>query len=263
MIVILIGTIALGMSAPLISRQLKNETLTNTQMQVLQRQIDGLKKSGGSAASGAIMFFRGDCPDKWKDLSSEFSGRYIRISGTNDICDKDGENADGSCKNTIASETLVPTKLQGEMSRRVWGALPGSDADTSMDYEWYGVYSDHNTKTDYYVKALEEHGILGGAFKFLTQEDVKTDRYALPENWKTRGWRRFSAKTNPFYNYSYIHGFYYDKYIVYVDPAGASAAGPAWSTAQTFINTFDNKRQIPTGNENRPKTVVLRACEAP
>ena len=40
MIVLLIGTIALGMSAPMISRQLKNETSNNVQFQVLTQRVE-------------------------------------------------------------------------------------------------------------------------------------------------------------------------------------------------------------------------------
>ena len=42
MIVILIGTIALGMSAPMISRQLRSETLNSAQFQVINRKIESL-----------------------------------------------------------------------------------------------------------------------------------------------------------------------------------------------------------------------------
>ncbi len=82
MIVILIGTIALGMSAPMISRQLKNETLTNTQMQVIQRQIDALKSRTAETPEGAVMFFLlRSCPDGWYPINDYVSGGDI--SGLN------------------------------------------------------------------------------------------------------------------------------------------------------------------------------------
>ena len=66
MIVVLIGAIALGMSAPMISRQLKNETLSNTQMQILQRQIDRLKENQAGVEDGAVMFYATDsCPENY------------------------------------------------------------------------------------------------------------------------------------------------------------------------------------------------------
>lgn len=79
MIVVLIGAIALGMSAPMISRQLKNETLTNTQMQILQRQIDRLKENQSGVEDGAVMFYATDsCPENWAKITG-FGGYYLRI----------------------------------------------------------------------------------------------------------------------------------------------------------------------------------------
>ena len=92
MIIILIGTIALGMSVPMISRQLKNETLTNTQMQILQRQIDQLREQireqpqeeQTAVESGAIMFFRRtSCPECWSVVKN-MGGHYLRIAQVND-----------------------------------------------------------------------------------------------------------------------------------------------------------------------------------
>ncbi len=82
MIVILIGTIALGMAAPMITKQLKNETLTNTQMQILQKQIDNLRRNQGGVPEGAIMFFDlSRCPDWWDFVGDEYIGHYPRIVG--------------------------------------------------------------------------------------------------------------------------------------------------------------------------------------
>jgi len=85
MIVILIGTIALGMAAPMITKQLKNETLTNTQMQILQRQIDVLKANQGGVPVGAVMFFDlPRCPTGWDFVGDEYIGHYPRIVGESD-----------------------------------------------------------------------------------------------------------------------------------------------------------------------------------
>ncbi|MBQ2871075.1 hypothetical protein IJE86_05190 [bacterium] len=65
------------------------------------------------------------------------------------------------------------------------------------------------------------------------------------------------------YNYSYFLNSKTNNYFTYVDPAGLTAQGVAYNVGQFFISVFDNKIQIPVGNENRPKTLVLRACEAP
>jgi len=88
MIVLLIGTIALGMSAPMISRQLKNETMNNVQFQVLNKKYEELKKVKSDIPSGAVMYFDlDDCPDGWDELSKKYpnsKNAFIRnIDGTN------------------------------------------------------------------------------------------------------------------------------------------------------------------------------------
>lgn len=257
--------IAIGSAAPLISKQLTAQNLNDAQFKLLQQKI---------VPSGAIMFFKGKCPDKWTDIGASYGGRYIRIAGDNAICDKSGEAADGKCVNTDSQivEKLTPSTLQGETSRRVWGTFPGNDSDiTNTDLkqihsEWYGAPTSTDQALEYYVGVLEEHGALGGAIKYLKQSDVAAgDKYALPDNWEQKGWRRFPASTKPFYNYNYWWGKKIGNYFTYSDPSGATVSGLAYNTGtgQFFISVFDNKIQIPVGNENRPKTLVLRACEAP
>ena len=256
--------IAIGSAAPLISKQLTAQNLNDAQFKLLQQKI---------VPSGAIMFFKGKCPDKWTDIGASYGGRYIRIAGDNAICDKSGEAADGKCVNTDSQivEKLTPSTLQGETSRRVWGTFPGNDSDVihtnlaQIDSEWYGRYpSSYDEAYEFYVNLLTEHGALGGAVKYLTQADVAAgDRYALPDNWEQKGWRRWAAATSPMYNYSYFLNSKTNNYFTYVDPAGLTVQGVAYNVGQFFISVFDNKIQIPVGNENRPKTLVLRACEAP
>ena len=85
---LLIGTIALGMSAPMISIQLKNETMNNVQFQVLNKKYEELKKVKSDIPSGAVMYFDlDDCPDGWDELSKKYpnsKNAFIRnIDGTN------------------------------------------------------------------------------------------------------------------------------------------------------------------------------------
>ncbi len=85
MIVLLIGTIALGMSAPMISRQLKNETMNNVQFQVLNKKYEELKKVKSDIPSGAVMYFDLDgCPDGWTILTKFYpqaAGSFLRNLG--------------------------------------------------------------------------------------------------------------------------------------------------------------------------------------
>ena len=127
MIVLLVATIALGMSAPMISRQLKNETANDIQFQVLRREIEKLKNNQNTP-KGAVMFFDlASCPDGWDDVSSSWNGRFIRIAGSYDICDKTGVNNDGSCKKTIETVTNSVGTKQDDASRRIKGRFPAGE----------------------------------------------------------------------------------------------------------------------------------------
>ncbi len=261
MIVILIGTIALGMSAPMISRQLRNETLTNTQMQVIQRQIDDLRTNRTSAPTGAIMFFEQRCPDRWADLSGEYAGRYIRIDGEYDICDKQGENsATGECVAVKSTSTLRAGTTQGEANRRVLGTFHGHDAETS-NYSSYLSYTASNFR-DGYVEKLHNHGFLSGAFDYVKTSELPGESedagYEIPSNWSTLVWNRRS--TAPMYKTN-------NSYVYFVDPAVLSLVDTdTTSVGQFYLNSIDTKRVLPTdttNDETRPKTVVLKACKAP
>jgi len=103
MIALLIGSLILGFSAPMISRQLKSETLTNTQMQILQRQIETLRESNRTLQndlvnledrlenrlaslripSGTVAFFNlTGCPDNtWTNVTTlGWGGYYFRVA---------------------------------------------------------------------------------------------------------------------------------------------------------------------------------------
>ena len=92
MIVLLIGTIALGMSAPMISRQLKNETMNNVQFQVLNRKIERLEQQvrNSGIPKGTVAFFDNSvvaesvsnpCPAGWEKVQANWNGRFPRFSG--------------------------------------------------------------------------------------------------------------------------------------------------------------------------------------
>ena len=71
MIALLIGSVALGMAAPMITKQIKQQNFQDAQYRILSQQL---------VPSGAIMFFdRADCPDGWTALNSE--GAFIRDVG--------------------------------------------------------------------------------------------------------------------------------------------------------------------------------------
>ena len=249
MIVILIGAIALGMSAPMISRQLRNETLTNTQMQIIQRQIDDLRANRTNAPSGAIMFFEQRCPNNWTDMSGEYAGRYIRIDGEYDVCDKQGEDAaTGECVAVKSTATLSAGMTQGESNSRVLGTLPGNDSNVS-----------YYSKNDYVAK-LKYYGVLTGAFDYVKSSEISDTNsvFTFPNNWSSLHWL-----DNKGYAKIYKTA---NTYLEYTDPSLLTVQGGSTSAPNWFITSIDTKRVLPTdttNDETRPKTVVLKACKAP
>ena len=87
MIAVLIGSIVLGMSAPMISRQLKRNNMNDVQFQVLNKKIQDLqaevRANNNVFPSGFLMMTFGSCPTTgWSDVSSDYEGRFLKISSS-------------------------------------------------------------------------------------------------------------------------------------------------------------------------------------
>ncbi len=126
MIVFTIVSVAIASVAPMVSKQMKHNDMSNVQMSVVMRQVEELRREVRAlrselenmddvVPSGTVAFFNlPDCPDGWSDISSSWNGRFPRFAGNYDICDKKGENADGTCVN--ASDSSVTNNSVGLMA---------------------------------------------------------------------------------------------------------------------------------------------------
>lgn len=262
-IALLIGSLILGMAAPMISKQIKNNNANDAQISILLRRIENLERNNTtSIPAGSIIFFEGNCPDDtWTDMSNAFAGRYVRIAGTYDICDKQGENADGSCVSTKSTATISAGLKQGEANRRIVGTTPATTS-TNSTYIGHGFWGKTNT-IDGYVELLKEHGSLTGVFDYVTSSQVNgtdsTSPFKLPTGWQNFQWP--VASYPKMYNTN-------NTYLQYLQPSfmSPSPMAPNGSPRRDYINSIDTKRVLPTdttNDETRPKTIVLRACKAP
>lgn len=87
MIALLIGSLILGFTAPVISKQIKYNNMSDVQMQVFNKKIEQLRANQSNIPSGAVMAFnRTSCPDTWTPLTTIIAnteGAFIRNIGGN------------------------------------------------------------------------------------------------------------------------------------------------------------------------------------
>ena len=81
MIALLIGSIALGMAAPMITKQIKQNNFADTERRILRQKIET------AIPSGMVSFFNIPCNEimpenSWRDVPDSYKGRYPRIAGT-------------------------------------------------------------------------------------------------------------------------------------------------------------------------------------
>ena len=118
-IALLIGSVALSMAAPMITKQIKQQNYQDVQFRRVSQQL---------VPKGAIMFFGSDsCPDGWSAVN--FNGRFVRFAGAYDVCDISGENSDGTCVDSVAKANVSnPVGRKGGDTIRDYGEIASSAA---------------------------------------------------------------------------------------------------------------------------------------
>ncbi len=157
-IALLIGSVALGMAAPMITKQIKTQNMTDTQFRVmnnrnqallerineLEERIEELENvENNGVPAGTIAFFEATtCPDGWSVVNAKYNGRFPRFAGNYDICDKDGENPDGTCKSAVSSSVVnnAVNLMSGDAIRNISASiLRCSGARCQLFGEYAGV----------------------------------------------------------------------------------------------------------------------------
>ncbi len=124
MIALLIGSVALGMAAPMITKQIKSQNISDTQFRIinnrnqdllermneLEERIDELENADNTGIPrGTIAFFdstveaesaTNPCPRGWELISQNWNGRFPRFAGSHRILSYD-----------VNSKTLSETEL--------------------------------------------------------------------------------------------------------------------------------------------------------
>lgn len=104
MIALLIGSIALGMAAPMITKQLKTQNFSDTQSRFLLERMERLEAEMNP--EGIIRFFYDRaCPPGWTPITAadgrSLDGHYLRLSSSSDD-DEIGTTLEPALPNIIA-----------------------------------------------------------------------------------------------------------------------------------------------------------------
>ena len=117
MISLLIGSLILGYSAPIIAKQIKHNNMSDVQVQVLNRKIEELRRTQANIPSGAVMFFNlPTCPDGWSDISSNWNGRFPRFAESYTSLEYDTTSK--TLKTTGTAQTLSVGATQEDAIRK-------------------------------------------------------------------------------------------------------------------------------------------------
>lgn len=247
MIALILVSVTLAMSAPLISRQMKNSSGSSLQLAQLMHRIEALE---ATVPPGAVMYFDPDlvesCPDGWERVPDKYAGRYFRVAGTYNICDRSGENATtGACSGSVdRANTLAVGTFSGDTMRRIRGTFPGMDGDALIKNS--GLLFDASIgHSNSYVKALKDFKILSGAFDYVKPSDAGGA-------WDVENYQemKYMADVN---EYSMA-----GDYIRYIDPSVLSYGDDL--NGWFFLTKFDSSMVVPTAEETTPKSVAMLAC---
>ena len=127
-VALLIASIILGLSAPLVSKTIKHDNLNAHQMTVINERIERIERD--TIPAGMIAFFNGDCPPEgWTRVDNSWNGRYIKISGVYNVCDIYGENsASGICNASVVSTPRYASGVMlGDTIRNITGDFGNMD----------------------------------------------------------------------------------------------------------------------------------------
>lgn len=160
MIALLIGSIALGMAAPMITKQIKQNNFNDTQMSITQTQIAELRQEinvlnetiseltneqskNNGVPSGLIAFFdTKTCPDGWSVVNSGYNGRFPRFAGKYTIFSYNSSTKKHNTSGT--SKTLSVGATQEDTIRDITGTIAGERSDYTDFPNSGAFYQDPN-----------------------------------------------------------------------------------------------------------------------
>ena len=162
MIALLIGSLILGYSAPMITGQIKHNNMSDVQAQVLNRKIEELRSTQANIPSGAVMYFDlASCPVDWSPLSTIYpnaANAFIRNqSGSGralgDWQQNAAPNIEGKVENFVGGSYFAQGGTQNWNKLKMSGAFRNEYVVGAQFHAYYqGGYLD---KMNIYFDASE------------------------------------------------------------------------------------------------------------
>lgn len=145
-IMLLVVSVALGASAPMVTKQIKHNDLSDVQMQVVNRrveqsinqnnqtieelraEIEELRNNAAGVPKGTVAFFNNDvkpesntnpCPAGWSQINQNWNGRFPRFAGTHTILSYNESTK--TYNETGTEETLAVGATQEDAIRNMVG----------------------------------------------------------------------------------------------------------------------------------------------
>ncbi len=175
MIALLIGSLILGYSAPMVAKQLKHNNMSDVQVQVLNRKIEELRRTQANIPSGAVMFFNlPTCPNGWSDISSNWNGRFPRFAGSYTSLEYDTTSK--TLKTTGTAQTLSVGATQEDAIRNITGTVQGAGYENS--YVATGAFQ-VNSRT---VNVANDGADTDYSYTFNAENVVPTDIENRPKS---------------------------------------------------------------------------------
>lgn len=152
MIALLIGSLILGASAPMISKQLKHNNMSDAQVQVLNRKIEQLGVTQSNIPSGAVMYFDLDfCPDGWDELINKYpnsANAFIR-------------NKSGTARTLGNWQQNAAPNITGKMEKFLGGSIIDYwGKKNAYNLKLSGAFTNNYLETSLYFDASNPHGYL-------------------------------------------------------------------------------------------------------
>ena len=192
MIALLIGSLILGFSAPMITKQLKHNNFTSIQTQVMNKKIIEMTQKITELEeqvnpAGIVKFFYNtDCPTGWSNIGYE--GHYIRVTTNSKDSYSVGSTIGPSLPNITGGfpgvgeifEGIKPSSYYNEDNDNdsLYGALYRKNTEI---YTQYGVsVRNDGDREDYFAFDASKSNAVYGAIKDNTTTALNEENEVLP-----------------------------------------------------------------------------------